>query len=142
MALAAAVLLVAGAIHLRAQTKTYAGRLSPVPLTVAMQDTISGKGSVTAVLDGNRLTIAGTFSGLRSPATTARLHLAPRGVRGPAIADLTVSRSPSGNINGVVALSDREREALDKSALYIQIQSEKAPEGNLWGWLLPQEVKR
>ena len=39
-------------------------------------------------------------------------------------------------------LNDRQREALEKLSLYIQINSEKAPEGNLWGWLVPQEVKR
>jgi hypothetical protein len=25
---------------------------------------------------------------------------------------------------------------------YVQVQSEKAPEGNLWGWLLAQETKK
>jgi hypothetical protein len=24
----------------------------------------------------------------------------------------------------------------------VQLHSEKAPEGNLWGWLLPQEAKK
>ena len=124
-----------------AQTTGFAARLSPVPITVAMQETVTGRGAVTAVLDGNRLTIAGTFEGLRSPATAARLHLAPRGVRGPAIADLEVSRAVAGRIAGVVELSDREREALDESSMYIQLHSEKAPDGNLWGWLLPREDK-
>jgi hypothetical protein len=33
---------------------------------------------------------------------------------------------------------------LDKGRLYVQLQSEKAPDGNLWGWLMPQaqETKR
>jgi hypothetical protein len=52
------------------------------------------------------------------------------------------SRGVSGTFKGVVDLSGQQRESLDKSALYIQIHSEKAPEGNLWGWLFPQEVKR
>ena len=26
---------------------------------------------------------------------------------------------------------------LEKGRLYIQLHSEKAPDGNLWGWLLP-----
>lgn len=125
-----------------AQTRTFAARLSVVPLTVAMQETVAGRGAATAVLAGNRLTIEGTFEGLRSPATVARLHLAPRAVRGPAIADLMVSRGVSGTFKGVVDLSGQQREALEKSALYVQIHSEKAPEGNLWGWLFPQEVKR
>jgi hypothetical protein len=137
-----AAVLIFGVAALPAQSRTFAGRLSPMPLTVAMQAAVSGQGSMTAVLEGDRLTVAGTFAGLRSPATIARLHMAARGIRGPAIADLVIARSPSGTLKGVVELSDRERQALDKSSLYIQIHSEKAPEGNLWGWLLPQEVKR
>ena len=143
-AAAGALLLVAlWGSHVAGQTaRTFVARLSPVPITVAMQETVSGRGAVTAVLAGNRLTIAGTFEGLRSPATVARVHLAPRAMRGPAIADLTVSTGRTGTIKGAVDLTDRQREALEKSSIYIQIHSEKAPEGNLWGWLLPQEVKR
>jgi len=139
---AALALVWLGVGYPAAQTRTFAGRLSIVPITVAMQATVAGRGAVTAVLAGNRLTIDGTFEGLRSPATVARVHLAPRALRGPAIADLTVSAATSGTIKGVVELSDRQREALEKISLYIQIHSQKAPEGNLWGWLLPQEVKR
>ena len=125
-----------------AQTKAFTAHLSVVPLTVAMQETVAGRGSATAVLAGNRLTIEGTFGGLRSPATTARLHVAARAQRGEAVAELTVSKATSGTLKGVVELNGRQREALDKLSLYIQINSERAPEGNLWGWLVPQEVKR
>jgi hypothetical protein len=125
-----------------AQTKAYGGRLSPVPITVAMQDAVAGRGSVNAVLSENSLTLEGTFEGLRSPATVARLHMAPRGVRGPAIADVKVPGVTAGAFKAVVQLSNAQRQALEKSSLYLQIHSEKAPEGNLWGWLLPQEVKR
>lgn len=125
-----------------AQSKTYATRLSVVPLTVAMQETVGGQGTATATLAGNRLTIDGKFEGLRSPATGARLHIAPRAIRGEAVAELTVSKATSGTLKGTVDLTDRLRDALEKFSLYIQINSEKAPEGNLWGWLLPQEVRR
>src|SRR5687768_18018935 len=54
--------------------KKFAARLSTVPITVAMQDAVSGRGTAAAMLAGNRLTIDGTFEGLRSPATVARLH--------------------------------------------------------------------
>lgn len=125
-----------------AQTRAFTAHLSVVPLTVAMQETVAGRGSATAVLTGNRLTIEGTFQGLRSPAMSARLHLAPRASRGEAIAELTVSKATNGMLKGAVELTGRQREALEKFSLYIQINSEKAPEGNLWGWLFPQEVKR
>jgi hypothetical protein len=122
--------------------RKFAARLSTVPITVAMQDAVSGRGTADATLAGNHLTIDGTFEGLRSPATAARLHAAPRAMRGPAIADLTVSKDTRGVVGGSVELTDQQLQALDKSGLYIQIHSEKAPDGNLWGWLLPEEVKK
>lgn len=125
--------------------RTYVARLSPVPITATMQVTVSGSGAATATLTGRRLTIDGTFSGLRTPATVARLHLAPRAARGEAFAELKVSMgtSPnSGTISGAVDLTPQQAQAVEKSSVYIQLHSEKAPEGNLWGWLLPQEAKR
>ena len=124
------------------QARTFVARLSTVPITVAMQDTVAGRGSAKAVLTGNKLTIEGTFEGLRSPATVARIHLAPRAIRGPAVVDLTVSKGTTGTISGSLELTTRQLEALDKGSLYIQLHSEKAPDGNLWGWLLPLEATR
>jgi hypothetical protein len=119
----------------------FVARLSTVPIMVANQDTVSGQGAASATLNGNRLTITGKFEGLRSPATLARVHLAPRGTRGQAIADLSVSKGTSGTLDGTVELTSQQLQALHKSSLYIQIHSEKAPEGNLWGWLFPRETK-
>ena len=124
------------------QTRTFTVRLSPIPITVAMQDVVAGRGSAKAVLAGNKLTVDGTFEGLRSPATVARIHMAPRGMRGAAVLELTVSKGTTGTLSGSVDLTPRQVEALEKSSLYIQVHSEKAPEGNLWGWLLPQEATR
>ena len=129
-------------IHVAGQGSTnFEARLSTVPIMVANQDTVSGQGAASATLNGNRLTVSGKFGGLRSPATVARVHLAPRGTRGQAIADLNVSRGTSGTLDGAVELTSQQVQALNKSALYIQIHSEKAPEGNLWGWLFPREAK-
>ena len=72
----------------------------------------------------------------------ARIHLAARALRGPAVLDLTVSKGTNGAISGSLELTPRQLEALEKGSLYIQLHSEKAPEGNLWGWLLPQEATR
>ena len=143
VAIAAVVLTALWGPSLTGQgAKKFAARLSTVPITVAMQDAVSGRGTANATLAGNRLTIDGTFEGLRSPATVARLHAAPRAMRGPAIGDLTVSKDTKGAVNGSIELSAQQFQALDKSALYIQIHSEKAPDGNLWGWLLAEEVKK
>ena len=80
------------AVSLTAQPpKTYRARLSPVPLDVSMQATVAGTGSVSAVLTGTRLAVTGTFDGIKSPATIARIHKSPvRGVRGPTVLDLMV----------------------------------------------------
>ena len=127
------------------QPKSYKARLSPVPIDVSMQATIAGSGSVSAVLTGTKLAITGTFDGLKSPATTAQIHKGPvRGVRGPNVLDLTVSKTDaaSGTLTGSFDLTAIQLADLDKGRLYVQLHSEKAPDGNLWGWLLPQENRR
>jgi hypothetical protein len=142
--LLAAVLLLSGSAA-RAQTaKTYKARLSTVPIDVTMQSTIAGSGSVTAVLTGNKLAVNGTYEGLRSPATTAQIHQGQKGVRGPVVAglDLKVSGGTSGTITGTLELTPVQIADLDKSWLYVQLHSERAPEGNLWGWLLLQENRK
>jgi hypothetical protein len=132
------VALLAAAATLDAQSpSTFKARLSTVPIDISMQATIAGKGSVTATLSGSKLAIAGTFEGLKSPATTAAIHRSPvRGVRGPEIAALTATAAVSGTISGAIDLTPQQVTDLRSGRLYVQLQSEKAPEGNLWGWLL------
>ena len=124
-------------------SKTFKTRLSPVPIDVAMQATVAGTGSVSAVLTGTRLAITGSFEGLRSPATIAQVHKGPvRGTRGPVAFELTVSKTSdgtTGTLAGTFELTSIQVADLEKGRLYVQVHSEKAPEGNLWGWLLPQE---
>ena len=127
----------------QAQTaRTFKARLSTVPVDVAMLQTIGGNGTVTAALENNKLTINGTFKDLKSPATVARLHRGYRGVRGPAFADLTVTHDTSGTISGTVELTPSQVSELGKSLIYVQLHSDKAPDGNLWGWLMPAEGKK
>jgi len=112
-------------------------RLAPVAMDATMRANVAGIGSATATLSGNKLTIDGTFLGLRTPATTAHLHLSRvAGVRGPAVLDLTVTHAVSGSVSGSFDLTPEQVEALKKGRFYIQIESEKAPDGNLWGWLM------
>jgi hypothetical protein len=127
------------------QPRTFRARLSPVPIDFSMQATVAGSGSVSAVLTGSKLAITGTFDGLKSPATIAQIHKGPvRGVRGPNVLDLTVTKTDasSGTLSGAFDLTAIQVADLEKGRLYVQLHSEKAPEGNLWGWLLPQENKR
>jgi len=117
--------------------ETFKARLSPVPIDAAMRSQVTGRGIAFATLTGTKLSISGRFDGLQSSATTARLcQSKAAGVRGNAIADLTLSKSASGAITGSLDLSPEQADNLRKGHLYIQIQSEKAPDGNLWGWLL------
>jgi len=120
-----------------AQAPDYRARLSVVPIDIAMQATVAGSGSATATLKGATLTITGTFSGLRTPATVVRVHRAPRtAMRGPAIGDLSATAGTSGTISGTLELTREQLADLAAGRLYVQLHSEKAPEGNLWGWLL------
>jgi hypothetical protein len=135
------LVLGASLLVLSAQGAKFKARLSPMPLDLSMQSTIAGNGSVTATLDGTKLTIEGTFKGLRSAATVARIHRAYRGVRGPSFADLTISSGTSGTISGSLDLTSAQVSDLKKGFFYVQVHSEKAPDGNLWGWLLPVEEK-
>ena len=115
----------------------FKGRLAPVPIDATMRATVTGSGSVSAVLAGTKLSITGTFDGLSGQATVARLHQGvATGVRGAALSELTVSKATRGTLSGTVTLSAEQVDNLKKGKLYIQIHSEKAPDGNLWGWLL------
>jgi hypothetical protein len=115
---------------------TFTGELDPAPFDLATKADLAGIGELSATLDGSVLTINGKFSGLPSPATAAHLEMGlAEGVKGKAIADLTASRAAAGEIGGRVTLTRAQVEAAKKNALYVQIDSEKAPEGNLWGWL-------
>jgi hypothetical protein len=107
-------------------------------MDAAMKVNIAGSGSATATLSGNNLLLKGSFEGLLSRATKAQLHRgSATGVRGPVIFELIIDHAPAGNVSGSFALSPDQIEALRKGRFYIQIASEKAPDGNLWGWLLP-----
>src|SRR4051794_10783489 len=90
--------LLLAVVSLTAQTQEkFKARLYPVPLDAAPGAEIPGIGSGAAVLDGHKLSITGSFEGLRSPATVAHIHQSPvTGVRGPAALDLVVSKGTSG----------------------------------------------
>jgi hypothetical protein len=126
-----------------AQTENYKARLSPVPVENSRAG-ITGMGSATAALTGRSLTVRGTFEGMQTAVTIAQIHLGPRGVRGPVMFDLTVTKGTpgAGAIAGTFTLTPEQAEAVRSSRFYVQIHSEKAPAGNLWGWLLPVEPQR
>jgi hypothetical protein len=133
--LSALIFASSGAV-LAQRGETFKARLTPVPIDTTMMSRIAGVGSATAVLTGKKLAISGNFSGLRSPAADAHIHVAPKGIRGPAVLDVAVSKTTSGTITASIELTQEQVDDLRNGRLYLQIDSEGAPEGNLWGWLL------
>ena len=123
---------------LPAQTQeTFKTRLSPVPIDAKLAPIITGQGSVSVVLAGTKLTVTGTFEGMRSAATAAHLHQSKViGVPGIVVHELTVSKAMAGNVSGSMDLTPPEVDALRKGLLYVVVHSVGAPDGNLRGWLL------
>jgi len=127
----------------QAQAPQYRGRLSLMPLDIAMQNVMAGSGMATASLKGSTLAITGTFSGLKTAATVARLHRSAKpGMRGAPVADLTVGGETSGTISGSIELTKEQISDLAAGRFYVQLHSEKAPDGNLWGWLFAAPEKK
>lgn len=115
----------------------YRVRLTTVPMDGGMRNTVAGSGSASATLAGTKLSVSGTFDGLKSPATLARVHSGvARGVRGDSIGNLEITKSTKGSMSGSLDLTPGQIKGLRDGRLYVEIASEKAPEGNLWGWIL------
>jgi hypothetical protein len=137
-AIAATAMIAAAA--LAAQAPQYRARLSMVPTDLAMQSAIAGLGAATASLKGTTLTINGTFSGLKTPATIVRVHRSAKpGMRGMPIGELKATPETSGTISGTIELTKEQIDDLAAGRLYIQLHSQKAPDGNLWGWLAAEK---
>ena len=101
--------------------------------------TISGTGSVRAVLIEDQLFLTGAFEGMGSAAIAAHIHLGRPGQRGPIAFQLSVSKNASGVLGGGVRLTDEEVQALRDGAYYIQVHTEGNPGGELRGWILEAE---
>ena len=131
----AAIIWLAGPVT--AQTpEPFKARLSWAPISAVERASVTGMGSVSAVLAGRRLSVTGSFEGLQTPATVGRVHRGiAKGVRGPSVFDLTITKGTSGSITGAFDLTPEQVEGLRAGRFYIQIDSEKTSEGNLWGWI-------
>jgi len=137
LAVPALAALLAGGPALAADS--YQANLGPMPLDQANNKNMLGRGEAAATLDGKTVTVSGNFGGLSSPATKAHLIVGLAiGVPGSESLDLTVSPADSGTVSGTLTLSAKQAAAFRTGKLYVQIDSQKAPAGNLWGWLLPR----
>ncbi|HEY4075928.1 MAG TPA: CHRD domain-containing protein [Rhizomicrobium sp.] len=141
----APALFAAMAFAMPALAADYQTNLGPMPLDDETKAVIAGRGDATANFDGKTMTVKGSFHGLPSNATEAHIFVSPvAGVPGKQILDLDVTKSTSGTVSGNFALSAAQATALRTGKLYIQINSEKAPDtypwgpkGTLWGWIFP-----
>ncbi|MBN9589798.1 MAG: hypothetical protein BGN85_03730 [Alphaproteobacteria bacterium 64-11] len=119
--------------------QSYEAELDPTPFDATARDIVIGSiGDVSATLSGDTLTVTGKFSDLTSPASAAQLRTGlAKGVPGDAISTLMVSHGQKGTVSGTVKLTPAQIAALNKQSIYVRIDSEKAPDGNLQGWLEP-----
>ncbi|MEO8302309.1 MAG: CHRD domain-containing protein [Rhizomicrobium sp.] len=119
----------------------YQTDIGPTPKNGRQGATVQGRGTVLATLDNNKFSLQGKFSGLSSPATQARLHMGNvMGGVGPAIGGLQIVQAQSGDISGSFTLTPVQVAALKVGKLYVMLDSQSAPKGNLWGWFQPAHV--
>src|SRR5579884_3334541 len=126
---AAAGLFLAITVAAQAQD-TYKTKLYPVPSDQKTRPQLAGTATISATLSGNKLSVNGTFEGLLSPATKAEVRAGVlAGVRGPVVGELMVTKATRGSISGSVDLTPQQVATLKKGGIYIQLYSEKTPEG-------------
>jgi len=130
--------LVASSFTLFAQGRSeqYKARLSPLGVTNATVATTTGGGTVTATLTGTKLTIDAEFEKLTGNATAANVRRGPRGIPGPVVFELECPKTSSGKISATLDLTPAQIDDLRAGRLYLQIHSERAPDGSIRGWLL------
>ena len=120
-------------------------RIAPVAMDMLTRDSVAGAGRVTAVLEGSTLAIGGSFRGLPSRATSGELRQGIAvGAPGPAVGKVTVAPAQAGQLESRIKLNPAQLAALRAGRMYVQVNSEKAPpgyiwgpKGTVWGWLLP-----
>ena len=119
----------------------YQTDIGPTPKNGRQGANVQGRGTVLATLDNSTFSLHGKFAGLSSTATEAHLHMGNvMGGIGPVIGDLKIPPARSGNISGTFTLTPDQLAALKTGRLYVMLNSESAPTGNLWGWFQPAHI--
>jgi hypothetical protein len=135
-AFAIVLAVVSAAAFAQRASEAFKARLSPLGVTNSTVTLITGSGSVTAVLDGARLRIEATYAGLNGAATAANIRRGAKGIPGPVIFELAVPKASAGKIEAVLELNAEQLTDLRAGRLYLQVHSERAPDGSIRGWLL------
>ena len=121
--------------------ENYQTDIGPTPKNGRQGNSAQGRGTVLAVLDNGKFSITGKFAGLSSAAADASLRIGHvMGGTGPAIGPLTIPQAQSGAISGTFTLTPDQVTALKSGKLYVILNSQSAPKGNLWGWFQPAHV--
>lgn len=99
--------------------------------------TTSATGTANATLDGDELTVNGTYGGLSSDlfevsGSAAHVHNAPAGQNGPIVFSLTVNAS-NGSFSGSKKLTDSEKDAFEAGNFYVNIHTANNNGGELRG---------
>jgi hypothetical protein len=119
----------------------YQTDIGPTPKNGRQGGNVQGRGTVLATLNNGTFSLHGKFSGLSSPATEAHLYMGNvMGGTGPSIGDLTIAQAQSGDISGAFTLTPGQVAALKSGKLYVMLNSQSAPKGNLWGWFQPAHI--
>lgn len=138
-------LISGGIVHLHAQTFTANLSGSNQPEFV----TTMASGMVTAELDGNTLTVSGSFDGLTSPVATeiaggAHIHIGLAGQNG-AVGFVLTSTLDADQMGGsfmasqnMFELSEEQKTILMQRGMYINIHSAMYQNGELRGQLVPE----
>src|SRR5215831_20312766 len=79
-------------------------RLSPLGVTAATVNIITGSGTATATLEGTRLKVDVVFEGLTGAATSANIRRGPKGIPGPVVFELEIPKASSGTISAMLDL--------------------------------------
>lgn len=120
--------------------KQYLALVSGTNEVPPTNSTASGK--IFASLNGNTLTISGSFTGLSSNYVGSHIHQGAAGVNGPVLFTLNpVTNLPplSGEyftVNNVFLLTDNQKILLHQSELYVNIHSVNFPNGEIRAQLI------
>lgn len=95
-------------------------------------------GMVRATLDGRRLTLTGSFSGLTSDlmpvqGSPAHVHEAPRGQNGPIVFNVVVDSTDrrSGSLQLAVDLTEEQARAFREGRYYLNVHTASHPAGEI-----------
>ena len=106
--------------------------------------TTGAQGTATAELDGDELTVTGSFSNLSSDlnpvaGSAAHVHNAPEGQTGGIVFNLEVTSTDnrSGTFRGSKTLSDEEKDLFEDGNFYVNVHSVNFPMGELRGQFKP-----